>query len=65
MSWLKRGELAKATGTNIETIRYYENKGLIPEAERNEKVNSGSASCCRRFGRRDIQPGDTGRLSGS
>ena len=37
MSTLKRGELAKATGTNIETIRYYENTGLIPEAERNEK----------------------------
>ena len=36
MSTLKRGELAKATGTNIETIRYYEKTGLIPEAERNE-----------------------------
>jgi len=37
MSWLKRGELAKTTGTNIETIRYYENTGIIPEAKRNEK----------------------------
>ncbi len=37
MSTLKRGELAKASGTGIETIRYYENTGLIPEAERNEK----------------------------
>ena len=37
MGYLKRGEVAKATNTNIETIRYYEKSGLIPEARRNDK----------------------------
>lgn len=37
MSYLKRGELADVTGTNIETVRYYEDAGLIPKAERSEK----------------------------
>ena len=37
MTYLKRGELAKAADTGIETIRYYERAGLIPEAERNDK----------------------------
>ena len=37
MVYLKRGELAKATDTGIETIRYYESTGLIPEAERMDK----------------------------
>ena len=37
MSYLKRGELARATDTNIETIRYYENAGMIPKAHRNDK----------------------------
>ncbi len=37
MTYLKRGELARATETNIETIRYYENSGLIPQAKRNDK----------------------------
>ncbi|NNC71786.1 MAG: helix-turn-helix domain-containing protein [Sphingomonadaceae bacterium] len=31
---MKRGALAKATGSNIETIRYYEKIGLLPEPER-------------------------------
>lgn len=31
---LKIGELAKATGTKVETVRYYERIGLLPEAER-------------------------------
>lgn len=30
------GKLAKETGTNIETIRYYERRGLIPEPPRRE-----------------------------
>ncbi|WP_150275931.1 MerR family transcriptional regulator [Paenibacillus tepidiphilus] len=29
-----RGELAKAAGINIETLRYYEKQGLLPEPER-------------------------------
>ena len=28
--WVKIGELSRATGTNIETIRYYERIGLLP-----------------------------------
>jgi MerR family mercuric resistance operon transcriptional regulator len=30
------GQLAKETGTNIETIRYYERRGLIAEPPRRE-----------------------------
>ena len=32
---LKRGELAQRTGSNSETIRYYEKIGLLPEPPRN------------------------------
>ncbi|RUP34949.1 MAG: Cd(II)/Pb(II)-responsive transcriptional regulator [Curvibacter sp.] len=31
---MKIGELAKATHTQVETIRYYEREGLLPEAAR-------------------------------
>ncbi len=31
---LTRGKLAKQTGCHIETIRYYERVGVLPEAER-------------------------------
>lgn len=31
---LKIGELAKATDTKVETVRYYERIGLLPQAER-------------------------------
>lgn len=30
------GELAKATGALVETIRFYEREGLLPEAERTD-----------------------------
>lgn len=33
-SGLTRGELAKATGCNLETIRYYEKAGLLPDPPR-------------------------------
>lgn len=33
---MKRGELAKRTGCNAETIRYYEKIGLLPEPTRSE-----------------------------
>ncbi|MGR3177741.1 MAG: Hg(II)-responsive transcriptional regulator [Candidatus Anammoxibacter sp.] len=36
MENLTIGKLAKETGTNIETIRYYERRGLIPEPPRRE-----------------------------
>jgi DNA-binding transcriptional MerR regulator len=31
---MKIGELSKATGTNIETIRYYERIDLLPAPDR-------------------------------
>ena len=33
---MKIGELSRATGTNIETIRYYERIGLLPEPGRTD-----------------------------
>jgi Cd(II)/Pb(II)-responsive transcriptional regulator len=33
---LKIGELAKQTGAPVETIRYYEREGLLPEPARSE-----------------------------
>ncbi|MDQ6987798.1 MAG: heavy metal-responsive transcriptional regulator, partial [Mariprofundaceae bacterium] len=33
-SHMKIGELAKMTGVSIDTIRYYEQRGLIPTAVR-------------------------------
>lgn len=34
MEQLKTGELAKRTGVNVETLRFYEREGLIPEPPR-------------------------------
>ena len=31
---LKTGELAREAGVNVETIRFYERKGLLPEPPR-------------------------------
>ncbi len=33
---MKIGELAQATGTPVETIRYYEREGLLPAAPRSD-----------------------------
>lgn len=33
---LSRGELARRTGVNLETIRYFERTGIIPEPPRTE-----------------------------
>jgi len=35
-SGITRGELARTTGCNIETIRYYEKTGLLPDPPRTE-----------------------------
>jgi MerR family mercuric resistance operon transcriptional regulator len=32
---LQRTELARRTGANLETVRYYEKIGLLPEPPRN------------------------------
>lgn len=36
ISIMKIGELARHTGTQVETIRYYEREGLLPETARTE-----------------------------
>lgn len=36
MKGLTRGQLAKASNVNIETIRYYERRGLISDPPRND-----------------------------
>jgi len=36
METLTIGQLAKKAGVNVETIRYYERRGLIPEPPRRE-----------------------------
>ena len=33
---MRIGELARATGTKAETIRYYEREGILPSADRTE-----------------------------
>lgn len=38
MSGLTTGEVAKRTGVNLQTIRYYQRRGLLPEPPRS---NSG------------------------
>ena len=34
MQTMTRGEIARRTGVNIETVRYYEQRGLIPRPSR-------------------------------
>jgi DNA-binding transcriptional MerR regulator len=36
MSTLKAGQVAKATGVGVETLRYYEREGLLKEPPRRE-----------------------------
>ena len=45
---LTRGQLASQTGCNIETIRYYENVGLMPPARR-------TANGYRIYGQANVQ----------
>ena len=45
---LSRGALAKRSGVNAETIRYYENMSLLPEPDR-------SAGGHRLYGEDDVQ----------
>ncbi|HVJ53748.1 MAG TPA: helix-turn-helix domain-containing protein [Aliidongia sp.] len=51
MTRLAIGDLAKATGTKVETVRYYERIGLLPEPGR----TAGNY--------RSYDDGDLGRLS--
>lgn len=41
------GGFAKATGVNVETIRYYQRRGLVPEPQR-------PAGGIRRYGKEDV-----------
>jgi len=44
---MRIGELAKATDTKAETIRYYEREGILPSADR-------TASNYRAYGAKDV-----------
>lgn len=44
---MKIGELAKSTGVNIDTVRYYERNGILPPPER-------QSSGYRRYGDDDV-----------
>jgi len=46
---MKIGELARAAGTTVETVRYYEKEGLLPAPERgmNNYRSYGQAHCER------------------
>ena len=48
MEKLTIGQLARKAGVNLETIRYYERRGLIPDPPRN---SSGH----RQYGQQDLQ----------
>lgn len=48
MSGLRIGDLAERTGTNAPTIRYYEEIGLLPQANRQEGGQ-------RRYGAEDVK----------
>ena len=48
MPKLTIGQLARQANVNLETIRYYERRGLIPEPPRNE-------SGYRQYGEQDLQ----------
>lgn len=59
---MKIGELSRATGTNIETIRYYERIGLLPAPARTDTNyrSYGDAHCARlRFVRHSRELGFT------
>lgn len=47
---LRRGELAKRTGCNLETVRYYEKIGLLPEPPRDANgYRTYDGTCARRL----------------
>ncbi len=45
---LRTGEIAEAAGVNVETVRYYERRGLIPEPPRDARGH-------RRYGGNDVR----------
>ena len=48
-SGFTRGDLARATGCNIETIRYYEKTGLLPDPPRTDAGYRGASAARLRF----------------
>jgi MerR family transcriptional regulator, copper efflux regulator len=48
MASLSTGQLAQAAGVNLQTVRYYERRGLLPEPSR-------TASGHRKYGPADVE----------
>ena len=44
MKGIQRAELARRTGCNLETVRYYEKVGLLPEPPRTASGWTGAPS---------------------
>ena len=62
MNGLRIGELARQAGVNLQTIHYYERRGLLPEPPRSEanyRVYSEEAVLRVRFIKRSQQLGFT------
>lgn len=38
---MKIGELAATAGVSVDTIRYYERRGLMPESPRTDLIEGG------------------------
>lgn len=55
MTEMTIARLAQAAGVGVETVRYYQRRGLMPQPER--PFGGGSAGGVRRYGR-----GEVGRL---
>lgn len=45
-------KLAKAAGVGVETVRYYQRRGLMPQPER--PLGAGSAGGVRRYGEDEV-----------
>jgi MerR family mercuric resistance operon transcriptional regulator len=47
------GQLAAEAGVGVETVRYYQRRGLLAEPERS--IGGGIAGAIRRYGREHVQ----------
>ena len=59
------GKLSKETGTNIDTIRYYERVGLLTAPTRTQVAVTRSSYCCPRAPARRSVPHRSSTLHSS